>query len=40
MVKNVTVAIDTVGTNTLHYNINRLFLFIPVKLNTLRDKKY
>jgi len=39
MVKNATVAIDNVGTNTLHY-INRLYLFIPVKLNTLRGKKY
>jgi len=32
-------AIDTVGTNILHY-INRSYLCIPAKLNTLRDNKY
>jgi len=37
-VKNITVAIETEGTNILLY-INRSYLFIPVESNTLRDNK-
>ena len=36
--KNITVVVDSVGTNILNYK-NR-YLFIPVKLNTLCDNKY
>jgi hypothetical protein len=39
IVQNITVAIDTEGTNILHYR-NRSYLCIHVKLNTLRDNKY